>query len=128
MKKYNLIWIAISFAISAYAQNIPIDTSRWDITANAYIIEQFKGQESIYIKGGLMTLKEASFLNGTIEFDIYLKEEQAFPGVYFRRNQSVGNAEQFYLRPHLSGKPDANQAIGLIQNISPWQLCFGPRY
>ena len=74
-----------------------------------------------------MILKGVEFLNGTIEFDLFLKEEPAFPGVYFR-GQNNGDAEQFYVRPHQSGNPDANQAAPSIKNVTAWQLYYGPRY
>ncbi len=107
-------------------QAIALDTTTWDINARSYVLESFKGKDAIYLQGGTMTLKDQNFLNGTIEYDIYLKEEQAFPGVYFRINES--NAEHFYIRPHQSGNPDANQAIPVTNGISPWQLYYGPRY
>jgi len=118
------------FGLSAnliFAQKaIPLDTLNWNITGS-YITENYKGKDAIYIKQGSLTLKNSTFLNGTIEFDIYLKEIQGFPGVYFRLTEN-GDGEQFYIRPHLPGKPDANQAAPLVKGISPWQLFFGPSY
>ncbi|MFY0605053.1 MAG: hypothetical protein JXQ93_14070 [Flavobacteriaceae bacterium] len=108
------------------AQNIiPLDTTHWEISARAHLFETFKGKDAIYIQGAII-LKDQTFLNGTIEFDIYLKQEQSFPGVNFRVNGS--NFEQFYIRPHLPGKPDANQVAPSTNGISPWQLYFGPKY
>lgn len=104
---------------------IPLDTIHWNIRAKAYLFENYKGKDAIYLQGA-MTLKDTKFLNGIIEYDIYLKEEQSFPGVTFRRRN--GDAERFFLRPHLSGKPDANQAIPLTKGITAFQLYFGPRY
>ncbi len=104
---------------------IPIDTNTWSINGN-YIIENYKGKNAIYLKGGALTLKDTKFLNGTIEYDIFLKETPAFPGVYFRVNDQ--NGEQFYVRPHQSGNPDANQAAPVVNGISPWQFYYGPRY
>ena len=75
-----------------------------------------------------MTLKDTQFLNGIIEFDLYLKEEHCFPGIYFRGQEQSGDAEQFFVRPHLSGKADANQAAPLVKNITPFQLFFGEKY
>jgi len=119
-----MLWVSFN----ANAQEfIPIDTAHWQIQAQAYVLENHKGKQSIYLKGGSMTLKDKNFLNGVIEYDIFLKEEPAFPGVFFRA-QDDGNAEEFYIRPHQSGNPDANQAAALIQNISPWQLHYGKRY
>lgn len=106
---------------------IPFDTAHWKINANSYVLENYKGKDAIYLQGGSASLKNTKFLNGTIEFDIYLTERQGFPGVYFR-DASEGNLESFFLRPHLSGKPDANQAAPVINGLTPWQLYFGPSY
>lgn len=111
----------------SFSQNIiPLDTTYWDIKARSFVIENYKGKEAVYVQGGGIILKNQKFLNGTIEFDVYLKEEQAFPGVEFRANEAHG--EQFFLRPHLSGKPDANQAAPRVNGITPFQLNFGPKY
>ncbi|WP_350288766.1 hypothetical protein [uncultured Croceitalea sp.] len=125
----TLISITLLFFlfINGLAQKtIPLDTLHWSINARSYVLEPFKGKDAIYLQAGSITLKDATFLNGTIEYDIFMKETRGFPGVYFRSNNS--NAEQFYLRPHQSGNPDANQAIGLINGITAWQLYFGPKY
>ena len=116
------------FSIGSKGQFIPIDTNNWEIQARAYVLEKHLGSDAIYLQAGSMTLKDKAFKNGSIEFDIHLKEEQAFPGVNFRANIETGDSEQFYVRPHQSGNPDANQAAPTTKNISPWQLYFGPRY
>ncbi|MEP1778304.1 hypothetical protein [Reichenbachiella sp.] len=119
--------LGVFFTSTALAQEIiPIDTSHWKVQARSYLLENYKGKQAIYLQGGSIKLKDSKFLNGTIEFDIYLKKEQAFPGVVFRA--VGGDTEQFFLRPHLSGKPDANQAAPAVKGITPWQLYFGPRY
>lgn len=125
MKKLST-YLLLGMALGANAQQIiPIDTNNWEITGS-YVLEDFKGKKAIYLKGGSIALKDQKFLNGTIEYDIFLKETQSFPGVYFRVNEKDG--EQFYVRPHQSGNPDANQAAPTVKGISPWQLYFGPRY
>ncbi len=112
---------------SVFSQNIiPLDTIHWTVKAQSYVAETFKGKEAVYIQGGGIILKNEKFLNGTIEFDIFLKEEQAFPGVEFRARGA--HSEQFFLRPHLSGKADANQAAPKVNGITPFQLNFGPKY
>ncbi len=125
--KTFIIALCIHFTIPVIAQNIiPLDTLHWKINARNYVVEPYKGKQAIYLQGG-MALKDMSFLNGTIEFDIHLKEARGFPGLYFRlRNNRDG--EQWYLRPHQSGNPDANQAAPIVNGISPWQLCFGETY
>lgn len=108
-------------------QIIPFDTSFWKIEAKAYVLENYKGKDAIYIHQGGATLKDTPFLNGTVEFDVYLTERQSFPGVFFRGVEG-GNEEGFFLRPHLSGKPDANQAAPAINGIVAFQLYFGETY
>lgn len=129
MKKQSILFAALLVAsLTLFAQQaIPLDTAHWNIRANAYLFERMLGSEAIYLQGGSITYKGEDFMNGSIEFDILLKEEQAFPGLYFRI-QDNGDAEHFYIRPHLSGKPDANQAAPVTRGVTPWQLCFGPKY
>ncbi|WP_353776941.1 hypothetical protein [Winogradskyella sp. 3972H.M.0a.05] len=118
--------LLLVFQFSISQNSIPIDTTHWTINARSYVLENYKGQDAIYLQAGAMTLKNRTFKNGTIEFDIFLKETQAFPGVYFRAKGL--DSEQWYIRPHLPGKPDANQAAALTNGITPWQLYFGPKY
>ncbi len=129
MKKQLIHTVIALFCIQlSVAQDIiAIDTTNFEINAQSYVIEQYKGQNAIYIQGGTLSPKNMSFLNGTIEFDIYLKKEQAFPGVIFRMTKEQ-NAELFYMRPHQSGNPDATQVLPITRGISPWQLYFGARH
>lgn len=129
MKKVQLTpLIFLTSFLFVHAQEIiPLDTTHWDIKANAYLFETYRGKQAIYLKGGTMRLKEQTFQNGTLEFDIFLKESRSFPGVTFRIHEDR-EAEIFYLRPHLPGKPDATQAIPAIGGLSAWQLYFGPKY
>ncbi|MEP1034194.1 hypothetical protein [Ekhidna sp.] len=127
--RINLLVLSLWVSFNARSQElIPIDTNNWKIQARAYVLEKHMGTDAIYLQAGAMTLKDKEFKNGIIEFDIHLKKEQAFPGVYFRANNTSGDSEQFYVRPHQSGNPDANQAAPTTKNISPWQLYFGPKY
>ncbi|NAY90925.1 hypothetical protein GTQ34_03250 [Muricauda sp. JGD-17] len=122
----SFVFLLFYVTVGLGQETIPLDTVHWDINARSYVLEPFKGNDAIYLQAGRMTLKDASFLNGTIEYDIYMKETRGFPGVYFRVNGT--NAEHFYIRPHQSGNPDANQAVPLTKGISPWQFYFGPKY
>ncbi|MEM6524499.1 MAG: hypothetical protein AAF693_11930 [Bacteroidota bacterium] len=129
MKLKILLFTAMyAFQLSAFAQEIMLDTTQLKIEAQAYVLEKHKGQDAIYLQAGAITLNDISFLNGTIEYDIFLKEERGFPGVYFRGQDDTDNAEYFYMRPHQSGNPDANQAIPRTKGMTPWQLYFGPKY
>lgn len=126
MKRFVLLISLFTISFGNSQNIIPLDTIHWNIRAQSYVVENYKGKEAVYVQGGALILKDAQFLNGTIEFDIYLKKEQAFPGVEFR--VAGANSEQFFLRPHLSGKADANQAAPKVNGITPFQLNFGPKY
>ena len=106
---------------------VPLNEKNWTIQAQAHVFENYKGKDAIYIQQGSAILKDTTFKDGTIEFDVYLTERQSFPGVYFRAGED-GDQESFYLRPHQSGNPDANQAAPSIGGITAWQLYFGPTY
>ncbi|TYA71959.1 hypothetical protein [Seonamhaeicola marinus] len=124
----TIAFVLIFKVTTGVAQNsIPIDTINWNITTKNYVLETFKGKKSIYLKSGGMKLKDRKFLNGTIEFNMYLSESRGFPGIYFRLRDDK-NGEQWYLRPHQSGNPDANQAAPILNGKTPWQLNFGKRY
>lgn len=126
--KNVLIAILLIVANMSVAQDvIPLDTTHWEISDGAsYLYETYKGKNAIYLKGGVLIAKDMEFENGTIEFDVYLKKEHGFPGVSFRAVKD--DAEQFYLRPHLPGKADANQVLPVTNGIASWQLYFGPKY
>lgn len=128
-KSITLICVALFFIQNVHSQGIiPLDTNHWDIQANSYVLEHHRGKEAIYLQNGSIRLKDTPFLNGTIEFDIFLKEAQMFPGVFFRGDSSFAQSEHWYMRPHLSGKPDANQAAATTNGVTPWQLYFGDKY
>jgi hypothetical protein len=127
MKILSLL-TCLGLATQAMAEDyIPFNQDNWDIQAQAHVLEHYRGKDAIYIQQGAAMLKDVEFLNGTIEFDVFLTERQAFPGVGFREFDEQ-NYETFFLRPHLSGKPDANQAASVINGMVGWQLYFGERY
>ncbi|MBO6621350.1 MAG: hypothetical protein JJ892_02015 [Balneola sp.] len=122
------LFLLIFFLSDTYAQDIiPFDTTNWDIQTESIIHENYRGYDAVYMRGGSLLLKNTTFINGTIEFDVFLTERQGFPGVNFRTTEG-GNSEQFYIRPHLPGKPDANQATPVVNGFTGWQLYFGEEY
>ncbi|NMM50694.1 hypothetical protein [Marinigracilibium pacificum] len=128
MKNLYIIITTILTFYNVSAQNsIPLDLKHWDINAKNHQFEFYKGKNALLIDQGLAILKDSTFRNGTIEFDVFISEERSFPGIRFRITDSL-NMESFYLRSHLSGKPDGNQAAPVINGITAWQFYFGPAY
>ncbi len=120
------IYLAI-FSLHVNAQVIPFSSDRWDIEAEEYELAEFNGQETLVLKGGIAYLNDVDFLNGTIEFDIAIPDQRGFMGAVWRL-QDRQNYEEFYLRPHQSGNPDANQYTPVFNGLASWQLYHGEGY
>ncbi len=128
IRAISILILSTFFSFNIYGQQtFPLDTIQWEINAQSYVLESYKGKDALYMQRGMAALKDVTFLNGTIEFDVFLTERQGFPGVRFRA-VDANNMESFYIRAHLPGKPDANQGTPVINGLSPWQLYFGPSY
>lgn len=108
-------------------QPVPVDSARWRSDASESRVEEHLGRPSLYLKGGIASVADARFTHGAIEFDISFTGERGFMGGVWRV-QDAKNYEEFYVRPHQSGNPDANQYTPVFHGVSGWQLYHGPRY
>lgn len=106
---------------------IPFDSDKWEITASQSKIEEYLGQKSLLLKGGLAIIKDSEFTDGIIEYDVALEKERGFMGAVWRV-QDLGNYEKFYMRSHQSGNPDANQYTPVFNEVAGWQLYHGEGY
>ncbi len=109
------------------SESVPFDDERWVIKAAESELVDYLGQRALRIKGGSATLPDIQIKNGLVEFDIAITQERGFAGLEFRI-QDEGNYEHFYIRPHQSGNPDANQYTPVFGGISAWQLYHGDGY
>jgi len=108
-------------------EKVPFDDERWQIEAAEYEIVDHLDQQALRVRGGAAMLPDMNIRNGLVEFDIAVSPERGFAGLVFR-SQDDGNFEHFYIRPHQSGNPDANQYTPVINGISAWQLYHGDGY
>jgi glyoxylase-like metal-dependent hydrolase (beta-lactamase superfamily II) len=108
-------------------EEISFDDERWQIEALESERLFYLGQDALKIKGGSATLADLDIKNGIVEFDIAVSSDRGFAGLIFRR-QDPDNYEHFYIRPHQSGNPDANQYTPVFNGVSAWQLYHGPEY
>lgn len=113
---------------SMAAQELVLDGQTWTTEGGEARLVDFQGLKAIYLKSARARLQGVSFENGTIEFDIAFPEERGFCGVEFRVQPEAGNYEHFYMRPHQSGKPDANQYTPVFHGNSGWQIYHGPGF
>lgn len=111
----------------AAAQEVPLDAARWEIRAAESRIEQHLGRSSLYLKGGQAVVKDSNFTDGVIDFDMAFTGERGFMGAFWRQVDPE-NHEEFYVRPHQSGNPDANQYTPNFNGIPAWQLYYGEGY
>ncbi len=139
MLKFLKYWIMMSlflYATSVSAKIIPFDSSLWsisgdgsrDISGKKSEILTYKGKKAIYLSSnGKAVLKNSKFTNGIIEYDVALPDKRGFMGLMWRM-QDDKNFEKFYMRPHQSGNPDANQYTPVYNGISGWQLYYGKQF
>lgn len=103
-------------------QEFPFTEDHWNLSEADYQLEKFKGKKGIALKGRL-DLKQLVMKDGTIEVDLNFPAKRNFPGVYFRTRQK--SYEEFYVRPHQSGNPDACQYSPVFYGTAAWQLYHG---
>ncbi|MEC4984422.1 MAG: hypothetical protein SAJ37_21955 [Oscillatoria sp. PMC 1068.18] len=106
------------------SQVIPFDSTRWQIDAEESKVENYLGQESLFLKGGFAVIEDSNFLDGIIEYDVAFDKARGFIGALWRI-QDLENYEKFYMRPHQSGNPDANQYSPVFNKVTGWQLYYG---
>ncbi len=140
MNKYLVLTLALLMTINVTSTAIantpgtviPFIESHWQITTaenqGAYRIEEKAGQQAIFLQNGRLDLKNVEFETGTIEFDVLTLGERGFGGVRWHVQPGGHSYEDFYIRPHMSGYPDANQYTPVFNGVSGWQLYFGPQY
>lgn len=122
MKYLSLLLFVFAIVQNAISQEFPFNADVWDISARGSIIEGYEGEENaLQLQAGIASLNDVSFQNGIIEFDIYLSKSRGFPGILFRMADNQ-NYEEFYLRPHQSGNPDAMQYTPVFNGMAAWQL------
>jgi hypothetical protein len=109
------------------SEPIPFDSPRWQIEAEEHRIEDYKGKTALVLRGGLALIEDAEFTDGVIEYFCAFPDARAFVGATWRV-QDAYNREEFYIRPHQSGNPDANQYTPVFNGLSAWQLYHGEGY
>ena len=123
----NALLTVLVCTAAGYSQVVPFDSGRWEIRAEEGKVTEHLGRKSLYLKGGLAWVKDAQFTDGVIEFDMAFSAERGFKGAIWRM-QDENNYEDFYVRPHQSGNPDANQYQPVFNGVASWQLYHGEGY
>jgi len=118
--------ISCAVSTSLESQQIAFSDAKWQLNGDSTRIEQFDGRQTLRMETGTAVRKDIVFQDGTIDVDLMTSRRRSF--VYFSfRIEADGENEEFYLRPHKSGLPDAAQYAPVYQGQSAWQLYYGPR-
>ena len=123
-----LLGLLTLLAIStASAETIPFDDDRWRYSAGSHKTVSHLGRQALYLENGLAYVDDLHITDGTIEFDIAIEPQRGFSGALWRM-ADPDNFEEFYLRHHQSGNPDANQYTPIFNASAAWQLYHGDGY
>jgi hypothetical protein len=130
MKKICLLTIAFflaGFHLIAQTVQLPFDSDHWNLSGVQTKTETYEGKECLLLNSGSVFAKGVDLRDGTLEFDISVPQQRGFPGIGFRVADPK-NYEHFYVRPHQSGNPDANQYTPVFNDHAGWQLYYGEGY
>lgn len=89
--------------------------------------EPYRGRDALRVRNGKVWLDGVDLRDGTVEFDLAVPAEMGYHGLLFRA-RDAGSYEHVYLRPHLSGRPDATQYTPVFNGVSGWQIYAGSEY
>jgi hypothetical protein len=116
--------LVLLVAAPAAGADLPF-SSGWELSPKGVRPERVDGRDALAFETGMAARRDVSLLDGTIEMDVQVTRRRSFVYVTFRM-QDDREYEDFYLRPHKSGLPDAVQYAPVYQGQSAWQLYHGP--
>ncbi|WAC15307.1 family 16 glycoside hydrolase [Dyadobacter pollutisoli] len=133
MKSLVTLFLIYLFACQASAQTVRPDLHSpdiWNVTNRKTEIITESGKKVLRVNeavnDGLVTLKDHSFVNGTIEFDVKGRNvlQKSFVGVAFHV-QDAKHYEVVYFRPFNFMNPDTARRLRAVQYVSmpdyPWE-------
>jgi len=101
-------------------EEVDFSAKTWIVQGEAKVADHM-GQESLLMRSGSAILKDSDLENFTIEYDVAVKGPRSFVGVALRVSAG-GGYEDFYIRPHQTGRFDAIQYTPVYNGVSGWQL------
>jgi hypothetical protein len=124
MLRPTAIIVLLTLAQTAPDRALSFDKG-WELEGQGTTVVKEDGREVLQMTSGFAHRRDVKFLDGTIEFEVQVTRRRSFVYIHFRA-QSVGEHEEFYVRPHKSELPDAVQYAPVWQGRSAWQLYHGP--
>jgi hypothetical protein len=117
-------WLVATIAAAQAPRAVPFADGGWRIEGKGSV-GPVDGRDALTLENGIAYRKDVSLEDGVIEMDVKTTRRRSFVYVKFRMADEA-NYEEFYLRPHKSGLPDAVQYAPVFQGASAWQLYHGP--
>lgn len=121
------LFMLLTAPMAAFADGIAANSPRWRLEGPEARVIEHEGRQALFLRASSAMLADADFDTGVIEFDLWTDGSRGFPGIRFR-GVDANNAENFYIRPHQSGNPDANQYQPVINGADSWQIFYGPEF
>ncbi|WP_319480403.1 hypothetical protein [uncultured Draconibacterium sp.] len=113
--------------LSVFAQeHVSLNGIDWILNGKV-VSENYKGKDCLKTDDGVAIASNILLKNGIIEFKMCIQPGRGFAGVRFR-GDGMGNTEEFYIRKHQSGNPDAMQYTPVYNDNAGWQLYYGDGY
>ena len=122
-----LLAITAGFLPHLEAQEVvtaKFSSDAWKVEAQKSEFTTVNGKECLYLEHGEAHLTGSDFKMGVIDYDVMFQPGRKFAGIQFRI-QDAGNYEDFYMRAHQSGNPDARQYTPGYNGTAGWQLYYG---
>ncbi len=120
-----IAFVALMLASTVEGQDEPREVTfsgaTWSLRGDVKL-DRHLGREALLFRNGAATLEGVDFSNGTIEYEVATGGDRSFVGVGFRMQPSRTDYENFYLRPHQSGRFDAMQYTPVFHRNAAWQL------
>ncbi|MDX8339175.1 hypothetical protein SLH46_08295 [Draconibacterium sp. IB214405] len=119
--------LLILFSLTVFAQDkIKLGGIDWSLNGEV-VSENYKGKDCLKTDEGVATASDVTLKNGIVEFKMCIQPGRGFAGIRFR-GDGMGDTEEFYIRKHQSGNPDAMQYTPVYNGNAGWQLYYGDDY
>ena len=117
-------WALVGLVVPLNAQQtIEFSGHTWMLTAPDARVEEYLGREALRLRNGGAFLLDEEFGDGVVEYDVATTGHRSFVGAAIRLRQGERvTYEEFYLRPHQSGRFDATQYTPNYGGLTAWQL------
>lgn len=127
---HKAMLVLLSFCLQAIflsaQDSIPFDETNWEFSGD-YELTTYLGKPAVRLDKARATSTRQIFRNGIIRYKVAFTPERGFVGINARMKDEA-NHEEFYMRAHQSGNPDAMQYTPVHNGIAGWQIHVGEGY